>query len=72
MKMSGAMFAEDVDPADFDALFFGIYYSEACFMDPQQRQLMEVSYECLISAGIRLEKLSGQRAGCLVGASAVG
>lgn len=72
MKTPGTMFAEDVDPADFDAPFFGINYSEACSMDPQQRQLMEVSYECLENAGIPLEKLSGQRVGCLAVASAVG
>ncbi|EMR67746.1 putative polyketide synthase protein [Eutypa lata UCREL1] len=69
MKTLGTMFAEDVDPADFDAPFFGINYLEACSMDLQQRQLMEVSYECLENAGIPLEKLSGQRVGISVDAA---
>ncbi|KAI1348370.1 reducing type I polyketide synthase [Xylaria sp. FL0043] len=71
MKTPGAMFMEDVDPADFDAQFFSINNSDAIAMDPQQRNLMEVTYECLENAGMPLEKLSGQRVGCLVGASAV-
>lgn len=72
MKTPGAMFMEEVDPQEFDAQFFNINYSEACSMDPQQRILLEVSYECLESAGIPIESLSGKRVGCLVGASAVG
>ncbi len=72
MKTPGAMFMEDVDPADFDAQFFSINNSDAIAMDPQQRNLMEVTYECLENAGMPIEKLSGQRVGCLVGASAVG
>ncbi|KAF2964211.1 hypothetical protein GQX73_g9381 [Xylaria multiplex] len=71
MKTPGAMFMEDVDPADFDAQFFNINHSDAIAMDPQQRNLMEVTYECLENAGVPIEKLSGQRIGCLVGASAV-
>ncbi|TGJ87024.1 hypothetical protein E0Z10_g1720 [Xylaria hypoxylon] len=71
MKTPGAMFMEDVDPADFDAQFFNINHSDAIAMDPQQRNLMEVTYECLENAGVPIEKLSGQRVGCLVGASAV-
>lgn len=72
MKTPGAMFLEDVDPADFDAQFFNINHMDASSMDPQQRIMMEVAYECLENAGISLESLSGQRVGCLVGASAVG
>ena len=72
MKTPGAMFMEDVDPADFDAQFFNINQSDAIAMDPQQRNLLEVTYECLENAGIPIEKLSGKRVGCLVGASAVG
>ncbi|KAI1747185.1 reducing type I polyketide synthase [Xylaria castorea] len=71
MKTPGAMFMEFVDPAEFDAQFFNINDSDAIAMDPQQRNLMEVTYECLENAGIPIEKLSGQRVGCLVGASAV-
>lgn len=72
MKTPGAMFMEHVDPADFDAQFFNINQSDAIAMDPQQRNLMEVAYECLENAGIPIEKLSGRRVGCLIGASAVG
>ncbi|KAJ3569536.1 hypothetical protein NPX13_g6050 [Xylaria arbuscula] len=71
MKTPGAMFMEEVDPADFDAQFFNINHSDAIAMDPQQRNLMEVTYECLENSGIPMERLSGQRIGCLVGASAV-
>ncbi|KAK8081384.1 hypothetical protein PG996_000165 [Apiospora saccharicola] len=70
MKTPGAMFM-DVDPSDFDAGFFGVNHMDASSMDPQQRQLMEVAYECLENAGIPLEKLSGARVGCLVGANTV-
>ncbi|KAJ6023925.1 Acyl transferase/acyl hydrolase/lysophospholipase [Penicillium herquei] len=71
MKTPGAMFLEDVDPADFDAQFFNINHMDASSMDPQQRVLMEVAYECLENAGIPVESLGGKRIGCLVGASAV-
>ncbi|KAI1452126.1 reducing type I polyketide synthase [Annulohypoxylon moriforme] len=67
MKTPGAMFMEDVDPADFDAQFFNVNHAEASSMDPQHRNLLEVTYECLENAGIPLEKLSGQRVGCIVG-----
>lgn len=72
MKTPGAMFLEDVDPADFDAQFFNINHMDASSMDPQQKNLMEVAYECLENAGIPVESLGGKRVGCLVGASAVG
>ncbi|KAH9902283.1 reducing type I polyketide synthase [Xylariomycetidae sp. FL2044] len=71
MKTPGAMFLEDVDPADFDAQFFNISPMDASSMDPQQRLLMEVTYECLENAGVPLESLEGKRVGCLVGASAI-
>ncbi|ETS73451.1 hypothetical protein PFICI_15056 [Pestalotiopsis fici W106-1] len=71
MKTPGAMFMEDVDPAAFDAQFFQINASEASSMDPQQRVLMEVAYECLENAGIPKEQIDGTRMGCIVGASAV-
>ncbi|KAI1178391.1 reducing type I polyketide synthase [Nemania sp. FL0916] len=71
MKTPGGMFLEDVDPAEFDSQFFNISQMDASSMDPQQRVLMEVVYECLENAGVPIESLSGQRVGCLVGASAV-
>lgn len=66
------MFLENVDPADFDAAFFSISGVDAQAMDPQQRQLLEVVYECLENAGIPLESLSGTPVGCFVGSYAAG
>lgn len=37
-------------------------------MDPQQRILLEVAYECIESAGVPVESLSGQNVGVYVGA----
>ena len=37
-------------------------------MDPQQRILLEVAYECLESAGVPAESLKGQNVGVYVGA----
>ncbi|MDE9482406.1 polyketide synthase [Xenorhabdus bovienii] len=39
------------DMASFDARFFGFNDREASLMDPQQRQLLEVSYQALEDAG---------------------
>jgi acyl transferase domain-containing protein len=36
-------------------------------MDPQQRQLLEVAFECIESAGITLEDVTGQDIGCYIG-----
>jgi acyl transferase domain-containing protein len=47
----------------FDAYFFGISPREAIPMDPQQRMLLEVSYEALEDAGLPMEKLSGSNMG---------
>lgn len=72
MKSPGGMFMEDVDPAVFDAQFFNISRIDAIAADPQQRQLLEVTYECLENAGVPLETISGQSVGCLVGTNIVG
>jgi acyl transferase domain-containing protein len=72
MRSPGGMFLENVDPQDFDAQFFGIPRVEAIAMDPQQRQLLEVVYECLENAGISLEAFAGKPVGCFVGSYAVG
>jgi len=37
-------------------------------MDPQQRILLEVAYECLESAGVPVESIRGQNVGVYVGA----
>lgn len=36
-------------------------------MDPQQRKLLEIVFECYESNGIPLEKVSGPNTGCYVG-----
>lgn len=72
MRSPGGMFLENVDPQNFDAPFFGISRTDAIAMDPQQRQLLEVVYECLENAGLRLDDLDGAPIGCFVGSYAVG
>ena len=51
----------------FDNHFFGISNQEARAMDPQQRILLEVVYEAIEDAGMRLEDLQKCRTGVFVG-----
>ncbi|KAG7100701.1 Highly reducing polyketide synthase apmlA like protein [Verticillium longisporum] len=63
----GAMFlGDEVDIAAFDAAFFNTSHHEAGSIDPQQRQLLEVIYECLENSGETLERIRGPNVGCLV------
>ena len=51
----------------FDNEFFGISTQEARGMDPQQRILLEVVYEAIEDAGVKLEELQKCRTGVFVG-----
>lgn len=44
---------------DFDPTFFNMTPVEAQWLDPQQRKMLEVCYECLENAGLPLDQVAG-------------
>jgi acyl transferase domain-containing protein len=58
-------FVEDID--HFDPLFFQISPKEALLIDPQERLVLQETYNALEDAGIRVETLSGSKTGVFIG-----
>lgn len=58
-------FLQSVDA--FDAHFFDISPREAASLDPQQRLILEVSWEALENANLPAERLFGSRTGIFMG-----
>jgi len=56
-------------PEQFDAGFFGIPPREASRMDPQQRWLLETTWEALEDAGYPWQQLAGSNVGIYIGIS---
>lgn len=57
------------DIASFDAEFFGLSPLEAANMDPQQRILLELTWEALETARIAPNSLRGEAVGVFIGSS---
>ncbi|WP_034485759.1 type I polyketide synthase [Actinomadura oligospora] len=55
------------DVSGFDADFFGITPREAALMDPQQRIILELSWEALEHAGVPPHSLAGTDTGVFMG-----
>ncbi|KAE8849469.1 hypothetical protein HRS9122_03485 [Pyrenophora teres f. teres] len=73
-KWKPKWFGNFIDGADeFDWAFFRSNSKEAASMDPQQRILMELTFQALDSAGYlrrhSREQSGGDRVGCFIGAS---
>ena len=56
------------DISSFEPLFFRISPKEAELMDPQQRIMLELSWECLEDAGYPTKAVHGSKTGVFIGA----
>ncbi|GAB7351697.1 hypothetical protein MBLNU459_g2290t2 [Dothideomycetes sp. NU459] len=65
---TGGYFLKE-DVSRFDAPFFNLTAQEAASLDPQQRILLECTYEALENAGIPKGSVAGKRCGVFVGGS---
>ena len=65
MYVRKGYYLDDID--QFDPQFFGLSPREAESLDPQQRLVMEVSWETLEHAGIAPSSLKGGKTGVFIG-----
>ncbi|KAL7918585.1 polyketide synthase [Trichoderma austrokoningii] len=65
LKNSQAYFLQDVDIKQFDTSVFPISKTELEKLDPNQRQMLEVAYECMENSGATSWR--GSKIGCYVG-----
>lgn len=68
---SGKMYTREggflPDIGDFDADFFNVSDQEACWIDPQHRMMLEVSWNALENAGIAIDPLPDRNVGVFMG-----
>ncbi|KAF2811308.1 putative polyketide synthase [Mytilinidion resinicola] len=57
----------DGEVENFDPTFFNMTPIEAMWLDPQQRKILEVVYECFESAGAPLDSVAGTNTAVFVG-----
>ena len=70
VQSEACRFAAFIDEIDqFDAEFFRISPVEAQLLDPQQRLMLETSWQALEDAGIDPERLKGSNTGVYIGIS---
>jgi len=65
----GGFLSQPIDR--FDAAFFGISPREAAFVDPQQRLMLEITWEALEDAGLAPGRLADSATGVFLGAFAL-